>query len=85
MITKEYIVEVLKNHSGYIDRSQSEQAVHEDNFQDVADAILSKLHQPTVIKNEVAVCPKCKSENMTDATGNIGTCFDCYHVWQTVL
>jgi len=32
----------------------------------------------------VSVCPKCKSENMSDGTGNIGTCFDCYHIWQTV-
>jgi len=55
------------------------------NEYDFFNEELSKLHQPTVIKNEVAVCPKCKSDNMTDKTGNIGTCFDCYHIWQTVL
>ena len=48
MIKKEEIVEILKYYGGYIDRSMSEQAVHECNFQDVADSILSKLHQPTV-------------------------------------
>ena len=85
MITKEEIVELLNDYSGYVDRSCTDKAIHEDNYELIADAILSKLHQPTVIKNEVEVCPKCKSDNMTDKTGNIGTCFDCYHIWQTVL
>jgi hypothetical protein len=73
MITKEYIVEVLKNHSGYIDRSQSEQAVHEDNFQDVADAILSKLHQPTVSD---AVCSTCRF-NKSNTYHDKMWCRDC--------
>jgi hypothetical protein len=47
MITKEEIVEILINHSGYVDRSMSEQAVGEDNFQNVADSILSKLKHPS--------------------------------------
>jgi hypothetical protein len=84
-ITKEQITEILNEYGGYVDRSRTEKAIHEDNFELIADAILSKLHQHDVIKNEVAVCPKCKSENMSDATGNIGTCFDCYHLWQNGL
>jgi ribosomal protein L37AE/L43A len=69
-----------------------------NNFRDSDDAFrygiecaidelieLKKLRVADVIKSEASVCPKCKSENMSDATGNIGTCFDCYHVWQTVL
>lgn len=45
MITKEEIVEILCNHGGYMDRSRREQGVHEENFNDVADAILSKLQE----------------------------------------
>jgi hypothetical protein len=51
MITKEQITEILNNHAGYIDRSRTEQAVHEDNFNDVADEILSKLSQHEVSKS----------------------------------
>ena len=57
MITKEEIVEILCNHGGYMDRSRTEQGVHEDNFDDVADEILSQLHQPTVI-SVVCDCEK---------------------------
>ena len=60
MITKEQIIEILNNHAGYIDRSRTEKAVHEDNFNDIADEILSKLRQHDVIKNEVAVCCSCE-------------------------
>ena len=56
MITKNEIIELLKEYSGYIDRSRTEQAIHEDNFDIVSDAILSKLRQDAVIKNEVTVC-----------------------------
>jgi len=48
MITKEEIVELLNDYSGYVDRSCTDKAIHEDNFELIADAILSKLHQPTV-------------------------------------
>jgi hypothetical protein len=55
MITKEQITEILNNHAGYMDRSRTEQAVHEDNFNDVADEILSKLSQHDVSKRKFAV------------------------------
>jgi hypothetical protein len=58
MITKEQITEILNNHAGYIDRSRTEQAVHEDNFNDIADEILSKLHQPTV-SEQFPKCSRC--------------------------
>ena len=45
MITKNELIELLKEYSGYIDRSRTEQAIHEDNFDIVSDAILSKLRQ----------------------------------------
>jgi hypothetical protein len=48
MITKKEIVELLNEYGGYVDRSRTEKAIHEDNFELIADAILSKLHQPTV-------------------------------------
>lgn len=48
MITKEEIIEILTNHSGYIDRSMSDKALHECNFSDVADKILSRLHLDAV-------------------------------------
>lgn len=73
MITKEQITEILNNHAGYIDRSRTEQAVHEDNFNDVADEILSKLSQHDVIKNEVAVC-----EN--ECGGVAKYCEKCYEI-----
>ena len=57
MITKEQITEILNNHAGYIDRSRTEQAVHEDNFNDVADEILSKLSQ-TLVSGSVCYCGK---------------------------
>lgn len=57
MITKEQIIEILNNHAGYIDRSRTEQAVHEDNFNYIADEILSKFCQHDVIS---AVCGNCK-------------------------
>jgi len=72
MITKEQITEILNNHAGYIDRSRTEQAVHEDNFNYVADEILSKLSQHDVIKNEVAVCCKCYL-----GRGYISLCENC--------
>lgn len=46
------------------------------------DELNQALSQHDVIKS---VCPKCKSSNMSDGTGKIGTCFECYHVWQTDL
>jgi hypothetical protein len=57
MITKKEIVELLNEYGGYVDRSRTEKAIHEDNFELIADAILSKLHQPTVIKS---VCDNCR-------------------------
>ncbi len=48
MITKEEIIEILNNHAGYMDRSRTEQAVHEDNFNCVVDEILIKLNQDDV-------------------------------------
>ena len=48
MITKEQIIEILNNNAGYIDRSRTEQAVHEDNFNAIADEILSKFCQHDV-------------------------------------
>jgi hypothetical protein len=41
MITKEQITEILYKNAGYVDRSRTEQAVHEDYFNDVADEILA--------------------------------------------
>jgi len=72
MITKKEIVELLNEYGGYVDRSRTEKAIHEDNFELIADAILSKLHQPTVIVclhpfNEVVsgddgdFCCKCQT------------------------
>jgi len=55
MKTKEEIVELLNDYSGYVDRSCTDKAIHEDNFELIADAILSKLHQPTV-SNSVCIC-----------------------------
>lgn len=57
MITKNELIELLKEYSGYIDRSRTEQAIHEDNFDIVSDAILSKLRQDAV---SGAVCDNCK-------------------------
>jgi hypothetical protein len=73
MITKEEIVGILRNHSGYIDRSMSEQAVHEDNFKDVSDAILSKLHQPTVSES---VCDH--DWRLANTFSNQQMCSKCY-------
>jgi hypothetical protein len=56
MITKHEIIELLKEYGGYIDRSRTEKAIHEDNFDIVSDAILSKLHQPTVISSVCIAC-----------------------------
>jgi hypothetical protein len=50
MITEKEIVQILRNYSGYIDRSRSEECVSEVNYELVAKDILSKLHQPTVIE-----------------------------------
>lgn len=49
MITKEQITEILYKNAGYVDRSRTELAVHEDNFNDVSDEILSKLSQKDVM------------------------------------
>ena len=73
MITKEQIIEILNNHAGYMDRSRTEQAVHEDNFNYVADEILSKLSQHDVIKNEVSVCV-CNGHNGDRITGEYVYC-----------
>ena len=48
MITKKELIELLNEYSGYTDRSRSDKAIHEDNFDVIADAILSKLNQPTI-------------------------------------
>jgi hypothetical protein len=72
MITKEEIVELLNEYGGYVDRSRTEKAIHEDNFELIADAILSKLHQPTVIES---VCERCGEEK--EINGVSGYCDDC--------
>lgn len=51
MITKKELIELLNEYSGDTDRSRSDKAIHEDNFDVIADAILSKLNQPTIIKS----------------------------------
>lgn len=58
MITKEEIIDILKMYSGYVDRSCSDKAVHEDNFDAVAYEIESKFHQPTVISEVCDFCHK---------------------------
>lgn len=49
MITKEQIIEILYKNAGYVDRSRTELAAHEDYFNDVAEEILSKLSQHDVM------------------------------------
>ena len=46
---------------------------------------LSKLHQPTVIKNEVAVCPECGCNKVQKIAGDNYSCMNAYCEWQTVL
>jgi hypothetical protein len=65
MITKKEIVELLNEYGGYVDRSRTEKAIHEDNFELIADAILSKLHQPTVISS-VCDCERSKDIYMVE-------------------
>jgi hypothetical protein len=74
MITKEQITEILYNYAGYIDRSRTERAVHEDNFNDAADEILSKLSQHDVIKNEEAFCEFYTHDIYIEKDGS---CFHC--------
>lgn len=71
-MTKEEIVQILYEYSGYADRSRTDKVIHNDNFNSIADAILSKLHQHTVIGclhpfndvvsgNDGDFCYKCQS------------------------
>ena len=46
---------------------------------------LSKLHQPTVIKNEVTVCPECGCNKVQKLVGGNYSCMNAYCEWQTVL
>jgi hypothetical protein len=81
MITKEQITEILNNHAGYMDRSRTEQAVHEDNFNDVADDILSKLSQHDVSgRSEQLVC--IHDLTRLRLIGNNITCLDCGSTWK---
>ena len=61
MITKEQITEILNKYAGDVDRSRTEQAVHSDNFNDVADEIISKLSQPPVISS-FCICTNAQIE-----------------------
>ena len=49
MITKEEIIEILNNHSRYVYRDCDDKVVHKYNFNEIANEILSKLHQHDVI------------------------------------
>jgi hypothetical protein len=42
-LVKEKIMEILKSYSGQINRGTTAEAVHEDNFNDVSDAIVSSM------------------------------------------
>lgn len=77
MITKEQIIEILNNHAGYMDRSRTEQAVHEDNFNYVADEILSKLSQHDVSES---VCGNL--HHFTDIA-HLGRCEECLETRKT--
>lgn len=80
MITKNEIIELLKEYSGYIDRSRTEQAIHEDNFDIISDAILSKLRQDAV---SGAVCShKYGGIGICDSEDG-GTCDECPYLKQT--
>jgi len=43
-ISKEDILEIFNQFSGYTDRSRTEQAIHEVNFECLAEAILEKVY-----------------------------------------
>ena len=73
MITKKEIVELLNEYGGYVDRSRTEKAIHEDNFELIADAILSKLQQPTVISS---VC-ECEPRTRYEWEKDENECSDC--------
>lgn len=73
MTIKEQIIEILNNHAGYIDRSRTEQAVHEDNFNDIANEILSKFCQPAVVGQSEqlkALLRKLLENNMCSHAGD---------------
>jgi hypothetical protein len=74
MITKEQITEILNRYAGYMDRSRTEQAVHEDNFNDIADEILSKLSQHDV---SGAVCLHESQYRTFNYDSNIERCDKC--------
>lgn len=40
---KEKIMEILNSYAGQIDRGTTAEAIHEDNFNDVSDAIMSAM------------------------------------------
>ena len=46
---------------------------------------LKKLSQHDVIKNGVAVCPLCGSDNLGKYAGTFLACFNIGCEWQTVL
>lgn len=77
MITKEKILTILFENSSYLDSSLGN-VITEEKHNIIADEILKTL-------DDSSVCPKCKSKNMSDGTGGIGTCFDCHHIWKAAL
>lgn len=63
MITEKEIIEILNSYSGYVDRSRTEQAVSEVNFELVAKEIFRKLRQHNV--NVSVQVPRIKIECST--------------------
>jgi hypothetical protein len=45
---KEKIMEILNSYAGQIDRGTTAEAIHEDNFNDVSDAIMSAMCEANV-------------------------------------
>ena len=43
MITEKEIIEVLKSFSTYVDRSRTDECVHEINFDSVAEELVKKI------------------------------------------
>ena len=61
---KDKIIEILNQNSGYIDRSRTEKAIHEDNFDYLANKLLEAINYSRCCMGKAEqLCDKCEREN----------------------
>ena len=80
---EEKLRQLFKNRANcYADAEDVIQTMDEDCF---IETIKEALSQHDVIKNEVAVCPKCGLDKLGKYAGRFQDCFNVRCDWQTVL